>query len=280
MEAVHQMASGRRLTLSKVSVGYGGDLVLRDISFEVVAGEIVALVGPNGVGKSTLVRAVSGTLEIASGSILIDDEDVLALRPAERARLIAVVPQAAVLPEAFTVSEIVLMGRTPHLPLWGREGRRDCQVAWEAMCRTGIDRIAERRARELSGGERQRVVVARALTQEPRVLLMDEATAHLDLKHQVTILDLVRKLARERGLTVVATLHDLNQVPLFADRVVLLAHGEVYASGRPAEVLTSARLSEVYGVPVEVIRDPASGTPLVLPAIAALSQLPRSTNEA
>ena len=259
------------VTLSNVSVGYGDQLVLRGINLAARAGEIVAVVGPNGVGKSTLIRAVSGTLSIDAGSIQLDDVDLPALRPAERARLIAVVPQAANLPEAFTVSEIVLMGRTPHLPLWGRESRRDCRVAWDAMCRTDLEEIADRRVGELSGGERQRVVVARALAQEPRVLLMDEATAHLDLKHQVTTLELVRTLARDSGLTVIATLHDLNQVALFADRVALLADGKVRVAGLPAEVLTSANLSEVYDLPVEVMTDPASGRPIVLPGRARMS---------
>lgn len=253
------------LTISNVSAGYGDHPVLHRVSIEVGEGEIVALVGPNGVGKSTLIRAVSGTLNIDSGAIRFDGQNLPDLRPAERARLIAVVPQAASLPEAFTVSEIVLMGRTPHLPLWGRESRDDCRVAWDAICRTGLEKIADRRVGELSGGERQRVMVARALAQEPRLLLMDEATAHLDLKHQVNLLELVRKLARERGLTVLATLHDLNQVPLFADRVALLAAGEVRVIGRPDDVLTSMHLSEVYDLPVEVIRHPTSGTPLVLP---------------
>jgi iron complex transport system ATP-binding protein len=261
---VEILARMSTLALSNVSAGYGDHLVLRGIDLEVRAGEIVAVVGPNGAGKSTLIRAISGTLAILSGSIRLDGHDLPGLRPAERARLVAVVPQAASLPEAFTVSEIVLMGRTPHLPLWGKESRRDCQIAWEAIQRTALEEIAERRAGELSGGERQRVVVARALAQEPRVLLMDEATAHLDLKHQVSTLDLIRALARDSGLTVLASLHDLNQVPLFADRVALLAEGRVRVAGPPAAVLTSAHLSEVYGLPVEVITDPKSGTPLVL----------------
>jgi iron complex transport system ATP-binding protein len=253
------------LTLSNLSVGYNSRLVLHNINLQVRGGEVVALVGPNGVGKSTLIRAVSGVTPIDAGKVLLGGVEVLRLSPAERARCIAVVPQAVSLPEAFTLAEIVLMGRTPHLPLWGAESKRDCEVAWRAMCRTAIESLADRRIDELSGGERQRVLIARALAQEPRVLLLDEATAHLDLKHQVAVLELVRSLAREHQLAVLATLHDLNQAALYADRVALLTGGELRAIGSPAEVLTPAHLSPAYGLPVQVISHPAYGTPLVLP---------------
>ena len=253
------------LTISNLSVGYHNHLVLHGVSLDVHAGEVVALVGPNGAGKSTLVRAVSGVSPISRGTVRLEGADVLRLSPTERARRIAVVPQAVHLPDAFTVAEIVMMGRTPHLPLWGGEGKRDCDVAWEAMRRTAVEALADRRIDELSGGERQRVVIARALAQEPRVLLLDEATAHLDLKHQVGVLDLVRALAHEHGLAVLATLHDLNQAARYADRVALLAGGELRAIGAPAEVLTSAHLSPAYGLPVSVIPHPTYGTPLVLP---------------
>jgi iron complex transport system ATP-binding protein len=253
------------LSISHLSAGYHGRLVLRSVSLDVRAGEVVALVGPNGAGKSTLVRAVSGIVPIGGGSIRLDGMDLLRLRSAERARLIAVVPQAVHLPEAFSVAEIVMMGRTPYLPLWGGEGKRDCAAAWEAMRRTAVEALAERRVDELSGGERQRAVIARALAQEPRVLLLDEATAHLDLKHQVAVLELVQALAHAHGLAVLATLHDLNHAALYADRVALLAGGALRAVGAPAEVLTSANLGAAYGLPVSVIPHPAYGTPLVLP---------------
>jgi iron complex transport system ATP-binding protein len=253
------------LSISTLSAGYYGRLVLRNVSLDVGAGEVVALVGPNGAGKSTLVRAVSGVVPVTDGTIRIDGVDVLRLRSSERARLMAVVPQAVHLPEAFSVAEIVMMGRTPHLPLWGGEGKRDCAAAWEAMRRTAVEALAERRVDELSGGERQRAVIARALAQEPRVLLLDEATAHLDLKHQVAVLELVQSLAHAHGLAVLATLHDLNHAALYADRVALLAGGELRAVGAPAEVLTSAHLTAAYDLSVSVIAHPTYGTPLVLP---------------
>ncbi len=253
------------LSISNLSTGYHGRAVLREVSLDVQSGEVVALVGPNGVGKSTLIRAISGIVPIMAGKIRLDLVDVLHLQPSERARQIAVVPQAVNLPDAFTVAEIVMMGRTPHLPLWGGESKHDCGVAWEAMRRTEVDTLASRRVDELSGGERQRVVIARALAQEPRVLLLDEPTAHLDLKHQVTVLELVRTLAREGGLAVLATLHDLNQAADYADRVALLHNGEVRAAGRPVEVFTPAHLSLAYGLPVNIFTHPTHGTPLVLP---------------
>ncbi len=253
------------LTLSSLSVHYQQRLALHRINLQVHAGEVLALVGPNGAGKSTLIRAVSGVTPASGGMIQLDQVDVLKMGPTERAKRIAVVPQAVHLPEAFTVAEIEIMGRTPHLPLWGGESQHDCAVAWDAMRRTEVEALADRRVDEISGGERQRAVIARALAQEPRVLLLDEATAHLDLKHQVGVLELVRSLAREHQLAVLATLHDLNQAALYADRVALLANGELSAVGTPDEVLTPSHLSAAYGLPVHVIPHPTYGTPLVLP---------------
>ncbi|MBI3241127.1 MAG: heme ABC transporter ATP-binding protein [Chloroflexi bacterium] len=253
------------LSISNLSVSYHGRAVLRGVSLNVKAGEVLALIGPNGVGKSTFIRAVSGVVRPDAGKITLDSTDLLRLSPDQRARQIAVVPQAVSLPDAFTVAEIVMMGRTPYLPLWGGESKHDCRVAWDAMRRTEIEMLADRRADELSGGERQRVVIARALAQEPRVLLLDEPTAHLDLKHQVAVLELARALAREGGLAVLATLHDLNQAAGYADQVALLHNGEVRAVGRPVEVFTPAHLSLAYGLPINVISHPMYSTPLVLP---------------
>jgi iron complex transport system ATP-binding protein len=170
------------------------------------------------------------------------------------------------LPEAFTVGEIVLMGRTPHLPLWAGESQRDCEIAWSAMRRAQVEALVDRRADELSGGEQQRVVLARALAQEPQVLLLDEPTAHLDLKHQVRVLDLVRGLARDDNLAVLMTLHDLNQAAAYADRVALMQQGALVAEGLARDVFTAERLSQVYDVAVAVGQHPTRGTPVVMSA--------------
>jgi iron complex transport system ATP-binding protein len=257
------------LQITNLSAGYGSRLVLREVSLEVPGGEIVALVGPNGAGKSTLIRVVSGVLPGRDGEVLLDGTDLLRQSASTRARLLAVVPQLPHLPEAFTVGEIVLMGRTPHLPLWAGESRRDCEIAWRAMTRARVQELTDRRIGELSGGEQQRVMLARALAQEPRVLLLDEPTAHLDLKHQVGVLELVRTLAREEYLAVLMTLHDLNQAALYADRVALLQRGEIVAQGLPREVFNADLLSRVYGVAVAVGTHPVMGTPVVLPAGSA-----------
>jgi iron complex transport system ATP-binding protein len=253
------------LTLTNISAGYSGRPVLHDVSLEVHAGEVVALVGPNGAGKSTLVRAITGLTPLSAGAVRLDGHDLLRLGAAERARRIAVVPQAVHLPDAFSVAEIVLMGRTPHLPLWGRESKRDCEIAWGAMRLTAVETLSARRAGELSGGERQRAVIARALAQEPSVLLLDEPTAHLDLKHQVAVLELARALAAERGLAVLATLHDLNQAALYADRVALLAEGRLLDCGPAGRVLEAGRLGQAFGVKVSVSTHPVHGTPLIAP---------------
>ena len=254
------------LQLVSISAGYGSRPILRNISLRVDGGEVVALAGPNGAGKSTLIRVVSGVLPATSGEALLEGRDLLRLSPGQRARLVAVVPQMIHLPDAYTVGEIVLMGRTPHLTLWSRESRHDCEVAWKAMCAAHVEDLSDRRVDELSGGEQQRVVLARALAQEPQVLLLDEPTAHLDLKYQVGVLELVRSLAQERHLAVLMTLHDLNQASLYADRVAVLQSGQIVAEGLARDVFTSELLSRVYGVHVAVSRHPLRDVPIVLPA--------------
>lgn len=251
-----------KLEIENLSAAYDGREVLRDVSLSAQAGEILGLIGPNGAGKSSLLRVISGTLAPTRGRIQLDSLDMRALDAAARARKIAVVPQSARMPEGFGAGEVVLMGRTPHLPLFGAERPRDFEIAQEAMTRTDADWYAERLMGELSGGEQQRVVIARALAQEPRVLLLDEATAHLDLKHQTAIWSLVRQLARE-GLIVIAALHDLNLAAQYADRLGLMCKGELLVCDKPARVLTREWLQCAYDISVVVSEHPLYRTPIV-----------------
>ena len=252
------------LTLRNATFGYGGPAILRDISFSVEPGEIVAVVGPNGVGKSTLIKAVSGVLQLSSGSIEIRRSALERMSPAERARLVSVVPQAASLPRGYAVRDVVLMGRTPYLGWLERESTQDFKIVDRAMRQTEIEELADRLVGELSGGEQQRVLIARALAQDSPVMLLDEPTAHLDLRHQDRLLGLIRRLARDRDLGVLAALHDLNLVARLADRVLLLSGGTIKKRGRPAEVLTPEELEAVYGIQIHVTTHPIDGGPLVL----------------
>ena len=252
------------LRFENTSVGYDRRRVLRGVDFCVRSGEIVAVVGPNGVGKSTLIKAASGILPPMEGRILVAGQTLDALSPAQRARRIAVVPQASQAPESFRVEDVVLMGRTGYLGWLGQEGPTDRQIACEVMQHTQTLHVADRRMGELSGGEQQRVMVARALAQTPTVLLLDEPTAHLDLRHQDEILQLVRSLVEDRGLAVMITLHDLNLVGRFSDRVALLSNGTVRNIGFPADVLTPEELALVYGIHIHVTDHPIHGTPLIL----------------
>jgi iron complex transport system ATP-binding protein len=232
------------------------------VSLDARAGEVVVVIGPNGAGKSTLLRAIAGTVAPSAGRICLDGDDMARLRPVERARLVAVVPQAARLPEAFTAGEVVLMGRNPHMSRFGGERASDYEAARRAMLRTSTWDLAERRVGELSGGEQQRVLIARALAQEPRMLLLDEATAHLDLRHQLATLRLARELARS-GLLVLAALHDLNLAAQHADRLALVVSGVLLACGAPRQVLTPELLRRAYGVDALVGAHPLTGAPFV-----------------
>jgi len=248
-----------------VSFSYEAVDVLREVSVSVGEGELLGLIGPNGSGKTTLIRCMAGALRPKLGVVLLEGRAVAEMGPREVARRLAVVPQDHGSPFDFTVVDVVSMGRYPHLGRLGRASRRDLEAVERAMELAGVKQLAHRRLCELSGGERQRVFIARALAQEPEVLLLDEPTAHLDLGHQLELMELVRRLCREEGLTTVVAIHDLNLAARYCDRLVLLSGGRIRAMGPVEEVLREDLIGEVYGVEVEVWRHPATGSLHVIP---------------
>lgn len=243
------------LVLRGVGVVLDGTRVLADVDLDVPAGSWTTVVGPNGSGKSTLLRAVLGLVS-ADGEVRVGGREVRALGRREQARLLALVPQRPVLPEDVSVADYVALGRTPHLGALAAPGRDDHRVVAEALGRLDLDALAGRRLGTLSGGEAQRAVVARALAQRARVLLLDEPTAALDLGHAQQVLELVDVLRRQDGLTVVSTLHDLSLAGQYADRLVALARGRVVARGTAREVLTAELLAEHFGARAGVLDTP------------------------
>jgi iron complex transport system ATP-binding protein len=253
------------LDIESLSVNIAERHVLQDLSLHVSAGEVLAVVGPNGAGKTTLIRAISGVQPALSGKVLVAQQDAATLAPHERARLMAVVPQARQLPAEFSVYQTVLFGRTPYLNWLGKVSKVDRDKVMEALEATHTIDIATRLVGSLSGGEQQRVLLARALVQEAPLLLLDEPITHLDLQHQSILLNLIEELSKSKGFAVLMVLHDLNLAGLYANRILMLVNGAVYASGTPAEVVTAENLATVYNIHVNVISHPQYGTPLVLP---------------
>jgi iron complex transport system ATP-binding protein len=234
---------------------------------DIPGGEFVGIIGPNGSGKTTLLRSVSRVLKPRAGVVFIGGRDVFETPARDMAREVGVVPQDTIPAFDFTALEIVLMGRSPHLGRFQVEGSGDIAIAEEAMRWTGTFDLAKRQFAALSGGERQRVVIARALAQEPRVILLDEPTSHLDINYQFEILNLIRRLNRERGITVVAVLHDLNLSAQYCDRLVMIGGGKIQALGAPEAVLTSENVKRVYGADVWVRKHPTSGRPYVIAGV-------------
>jgi iron complex transport system ATP-binding protein len=253
-----------------LTIGYNGEPVLREVSLAAARGQLVGIVGPNGSGKSTLVRSLSRVLPPLSGRVLLDAADIYRMTARELARRLAVVPQDNQVAFDFPVREVVLMGRAPHLSRFGLERPQDYAIADEAMRLTHTEVFAHRPITSLSGGERQRCMIARALAQQPEVLLLDEPTAHLDINHQIEILDLTRRLTAERGLATLVVLHDLNLASQYCDHLVLVAQGRTLAEGTPQEVVTESRIRAAYGADVHVRLHPTSGRPYV----TLLSRLP------
>jgi len=258
----------RDLRLSDVSVAYNGRKVIDGVDISVPALSWVALIGPNGAGKSTLLKAVTGLVD-HTGTIEIGGRDSAGMSRRLLSQMVAFLPQRPVLPEGMTVAEYVAIGRTPYIPHWGTESVEDRDVVVRVLTRLGLDDLGLREIDTLSGGETQRVVLARALAQESQILLLDEPTSALDVGHQQQVLELIDELRLEQGLTVLAAVHDLTLAGQFADRLVLLDHGEVVSDGSAEEVLTEARIERHYGARVRVLAgDDGTGRPSVLPVRA------------
>ena len=240
-----------------VSFSVEAKTLLDRVDMRAERGQFVGLIGPNGAGKSTLLRTLSGVLRHQEGAVWLEGGDLAAMPARDVAAMLALVPQIAPYTQGFTAFELVLMGRYPHLGRFQVEGQTDDRIAREAMRLTETDQFEERTLETLSGGERQRVFLARALAQQPRILLLDEPTSNLDILHQLTILGLVRKLVDD-GLTAIAAIHDLNLAARYCDRLVLISNGAVVTEGPPEEVLTPETIESAFGVRSAVYRDPVT----------------------
>lgn len=250
------------ISIERLRFAYNGAEIIRGIDLSIERGSFHSLLGPNGSGKTTLVKLISGVLMPTSGSVRIFDESISNMSRRNIARKLAVVPQGTHVAFPFTAVEVVLMGRAPHLGGLSLEGAVDNEIAREAMEMTHTWEFRNRTMAQLSGGEAQRVILARALAQRTDVLLLDEATVFLDIKHQIEIMELIEKQNRERGITVLAVTHDLNMAARFAHRVTLIKEGTIFAEGTPESALTASNIHEVFGVRVEVVE--AGGKPGIL----------------
>jgi iron complex transport system ATP-binding protein len=251
------------LQVRDIGFRYSNQWVLKKISFEAGKGEIIGIIGPNGSGKTTLLKVIDGILFPQEGDVLIQGASIRHIKRNVLAQLVAVVPQETYMIFPFRVAEVVLMGRYPHLGRLVFESKHDYHIAKNAMEKTDILSFADRKVHQLSGGERQRVWIARALAQEPQIMLLDESTAFLDIRHQVALFDLIKSVNKKEGLTVIVVTHDINLAVQYADRIILLSEGAIHCLGSSDEVITEQHIKEVYETNVKVDKNPVTGKPRV-----------------
>ncbi|MFF2650194.1 ABC transporter ATP-binding protein [Streptomyces sp. NPDC058045] len=260
--------AGGRLAARGLTLAYEDRTIVEGLDLEVPDGKVTVVVGPNACGKSTLLRALGRLLKPRQGTVLLDGEELARLPGRQVACAIGVLPQSPAAPDGITVADLVARGRQPHQRWWQQWSEADERAVATALEHTDTTDLADRPVDELSGGQRQRVWIAMALAQDTEVLLLDEPTTYLDIAHQVEVLDLVRRLNHERGRTVVAVLHDLNQAARYADHLVAMKAGRIVAQGPPAEVVTAELVRDVFGLTAVVVPDPVTGGPLIVPAAA------------
>lgn len=254
-----------RLGARELSLGYGATPIVDGLTVDVTAGAVTAIVGPNACGKSTLLRGLARLLSPSAGQVILDGTDITRLKTKDVAKTLGLLPQSSIAPEGITVADLVTRGRFPHQTMLRQFTRGDQQAVADAMTATGVTSMAGRPVDELSGGQRQRVWIAMVLAQETPLILLDEPTTFLDIAHQIELLELFDELNAEQGRTIVAVLHDLNHACRFAHRIIAMKSGRIVAQGNPSEVVTADLVEQVYGLKCQVIDDPETGTPLVIP---------------
>ncbi|GHD80709.1 iron complex transport system ATP-binding protein [Salinibacterium amurskyense] len=253
------------LCAEKVTLNYGGRDIVSNLSVEIPDGKVTVIVGANACGKSTLLRGLSRLLRPASGHVTLDGRDIHSVPSKEIAQVVGILPQSPIAPEGITVRDLVARGRYPHQGWFQQWSAADEAAVEHALEATDTAQLAARRIEELSGGQRQRVWIAMALSQDPDILLLDEPTTFLDVRHQLDALDVLADLNRERGTTIVMVLHELSLAARYADHMILMCEGRIIAQGTPAEVVTAERMLEAFGLEARIIDDPVSGSPMVIP---------------
>ncbi|MCM1976609.1 ABC transporter ATP-binding protein [Streptomyces sp. NPDC002812] len=256
----------QRLTAENVTLGYDQRVIAENLSVEIPDHSFTVIVGPNACGKSTLLRALSRMLKPSQGRVLLDGQAIGSMPAKKVAKTLGLLPQSSIAPDGITVSDLVSRGRYPHQGLLRQWSADDERIVNESMASTGVAELADRAVDELSGGQRQRVWIAMALAQQTPLLLLDEPTTYLDIQHQIEVLNLCAELHEEQGRTLVAVLHDLNHAARYATHLIAMRDGKVVAEGPPAEVVTAELVERVFGLRCQVIADPETGTPLVIPA--------------
>jgi len=259
-----------KLEINNLSFNYAGHPVLKDIELSIDLGEVLSIVGPNGSGKSTLLKCINRILKTKQNTVLIDGKDASKINLKELSKIIGYVPQSSTSTFPFTVFDVVLMGRRPYIS-WNLS-ERDSEIVADMLDFLGIGELAMRHFNELSGGEQQKVIIARALAQQPQILLLDEPTSSLDIRHQLEILCILRSLTQSKDRSVVVSMHDLNLASRFSDRMLMLKKGKIFACGTPKEVLTEKNIEEIYGIKSKVTTS-FMGIPQITPLISGLNRI-------
>lgn len=257
--------TGVTLQASHVSIGYEDRTIIAELSVDIPADRVTAIVGPNACGKSTLLRGFARLLKPVTGQVILNGHDIASLHTKDVARRLGLLPQSSIAPEGITVADLVARGRFPHQKVLRQWSAEDARAVADAMRYTRVSELSARLVDELSGGQRQRVWVAMVLAQQTPLILLDEPTTYLDIAHQVELLDLFAMLNHEHNRTVVAVLHDLNQACRYADHLIVMKSGHIVAQGDPSTVMTEDLVDEVYGLQCQIIDDPQTGTPLIVP---------------
>lgn len=259
------MKQSAQLSAQEITLSYGEHDILSDLSLSLAPEKITSIVGPNGCGKSTLLRSLSRLLKPTHGDIFLDGKEIADIPTKQLATSLGLLPQSPIAPDGIVVADLIGRGRTPHQGLLGRWSQDDYAIVEESMELTGVASLAQRSIDELSGGQRQRVWIAMTLAQRTDILLLDEPTTYLDIKHQLEVLDLLVDLNEKHGTTIAMVIHDLNLAARYSDELIAVKDGTVYAQGTPQEVLTHQTVHDVFGVDSVIVDDPVSGLPAVMP---------------